>query len=84
MPTPMPAAGVFNVTLSNITANGDIHVRVFRLNPNTTLTELGNSTLTGVTSQSVSVGVSAGQAIFVWVYGFNFAEGFYDMTVSLT
>ncbi|MCI0456209.1 MAG: SBBP repeat-containing protein [Gemmataceae bacterium] len=80
----MPTGGVFNVTLPIIVAGGDIHVRVFRLNPNSTLTELGNSTLINSSTQSVSVGVAAGQTLFVWIFGFNSAEGFYNMTVSLT
>jgi hypothetical protein len=82
----MSAAGTFNVNLTNIQAGGgDLHVRVFGWNSNGTLAELGNSTLVGGAAiQGTSVAVGAGQQIYVWVYGFNFAVGSYNMTVSLT
>ena len=54
------------------------------LAPNSTLPELGSSTaVVGFSSQGVSVPVSAGQQVYVWVYGFNFAQGSYDLTVGL-
>jgi hypothetical protein len=82
----MSAGGTFTVSLTNISAGGgDIHVRVLRLNADNTLTELGNSTrVGGFSSQQVSVGVNAGDEIYVWVYGFNFALGTYDMAVRLS
>jgi hypothetical protein len=33
--------------------------------------------------QSVSVQANAGDQLFVWVYGYNFAVGTYNLTVSL-
>jgi hypothetical protein len=83
----MGASGTFTVSLTNINAGGgDLHVRVFRLNAaNDTLTELGNSTqVGGFSSQQVAVGVNAGDEIYVWVYGFNFALGTYNLSVSLS
>ena len=81
----VPTGGVFNVALNNILSNGDLHVRVFFLNSNSTLSEVANSTAVGgFTSQGTSVGVAAGQTLFVWVFGFNFAEGFYDLTMNVS
>jgi hypothetical protein len=78
-------SGTFTATLSNIQANGgDIHERVFQLMPDNSLQQLGSSTLVGgVSTQTVSVPVQAGAQIFVWVYGYNFALGTYDMTGTL-
>jgi hypothetical protein len=80
----MPQSGVFTATLSNIRSNGDLWVRVFVRNSNGTLTQLADSTLTGgVTTQQAATVVSAGEQIYVWVLGFNFATGLYDMAVTL-
>jgi hypothetical protein len=77
--------GTFNVSLTNISAGGgDLHVRVFRLNGNNTLTELGNGTqVGGFTQQGTSVPVTAGEDIYVWVYGFNFVLGTYDLNCNV-
>jgi hypothetical protein len=78
-------AGTFTATLSNIQAGfGDLHERIFRLLPDNSLQLLGSSTLTGgVATQSVSVQANAGDLLFVWVYGYNFAVGTYNLTVNL-
>jgi hypothetical protein len=79
-------AGTFDASLVNIKANGgDLHLRVFVLNPDDTLTELGNSTLVGgVKTQRVAVNVNAGDEIYVWVFGFNNEVGTYDMTIKFS
>jgi len=81
-----PTAGTFSVSLTNIVANpvsGDLHVRVFNFNPNATLTELGNGTqVGGFTTQGTSVPIAANSIIYVWVYGFNFAQGTYTLNVN--
>jgi hypothetical protein len=78
-------AGTFNVSLTSINAGGgDLHVRVFQQNANGTLTELGHGTLVGgFSQQGASVPVTAGEAIFVWVYGYNFAMGTYDLNCNV-
>jgi hypothetical protein len=76
-------SGTVTVTINNIVSNGDLNTRVFTLNRLGTLIELGSSTLQGVTAQAVSVHVTAGEPLLVWVYGFNHALGTYDMTLDL-
>src|SRR5262249_22471472 len=72
---------VFNIQLATA---GDVHVRVFRL-ANGMQNELGNSTLTrGVTTQTVSVPVNALDQISVWAFGYNHAQAFYALTITLT
>jgi hypothetical protein len=80
------ASGTFTATLSNISASGgDIQERVFTLAGDGSLQELGASTLTGgVATQTVSVPVTVGEPLFVWVFGYNFALGTYSMTVNLS
>jgi hypothetical protein len=77
--------GTFTATLGNIQAGfGDLHERVFRLLPDNSLQLLGSSTLTGtVATQSVTVQANAGDMLFVWVFGFNFALGTYNLNVNL-
>lgn len=78
------SSGTFNVNLSSINSAGDLHVRVYRRVGNV-LVEIASSTQTGsVDSQAAAAGVSAGDEIYVWVFGFNFATGSYDLQVSLT
>jgi hypothetical protein len=73
------------VSLTNISAGGgEVHVRAFHLTGNNTLSELGNGTqVGGFTHQGASVPVSAGDDIYVWVFGFNFALGMYDLSVNV-
>jgi hypothetical protein len=77
-------SGTFTSTVSNIAASGgDLNERVYTL-INGNLFQLGSSVLLGgVTTQQVSVPVTAGEPIYVWVYGFNHALGTYTLTVSL-
>ena len=72
-----------NLNISQMLSGSDLHVRVYTL-VNGALVELGSSRRTGgVSSQSVSVSVAAGQQLFVSVYGFNFAQGAYDLELNL-
>jgi hypothetical protein len=79
-------SGTFSVTIDYKTFDGlpgDLHMRVFTLDRNNNLVQLGASLSIGVTRQRVSVTVTRGQPILVWVYGFDGAEASYDMSVSL-
>lgn len=64
-------------------ATGDLNIRVFTVKADGTLVQVGSSRNVGVTSQRVGVkGLLPGTPILVWVYGFDFATGTYDMTVG--
>lgn len=79
-------SGTVTVSLNNIqTLNGgDLHLRIFKL-VNGTLVDLGSSTLTGgVSTQAVTFAAEAGAEYFVWVYGFNFEQGLYDMDIKFS
>ncbi len=82
----VPSGGVFDVNLTEIHAGGgDIHVRVFRLNGDDTLTEIANSLqVGGFSTQGASAAVGPNTTVYVWVYGFNFAVGAYNLNVNLT
>jgi hypothetical protein len=79
-----PVAGTFSVTIGNIHANGgDLWLRVFRLNTNGTLTDIADSThIGGVSTQSTAVVIPPGSVIYVWVFGFNFAQGSFDLDLN--
>src|SRR5207248_503516 len=79
------ASGTLTVALSNIQSAGDLQFRIYNVNGNGTLSQIAAGTNLGhLTSQAAGVNVSAGQSIIVYVSGFNFAVGSYDMTVALT
>ena len=82
----MGSGSAFHAVLTGIQAGGgDIHIRVFRRNGNNTLSEIGSSIQTGgFPSQGVTVAVSPGQEVYVWVFGFNYATGTYNLSVNLT
>jgi hypothetical protein len=61
---------------------GDIHLRVYR-KVGGALVEIGSSTNINANGQSVNVNVSAGEQIYVWVYGFYFTQGVYDLILRL-
>jgi hypothetical protein len=79
-------ASTLIISLANIITlapGSDLHFRLYVLS-NGALHELGSSRLTGgASSQSLSVSVAAGQQLFLWVYGFNFAQGQYDLELTL-
>jgi hypothetical protein len=76
--------GTFTVAINYKSFDGgDLQLRVFTLNSQGQLIQLGSSRATGVTSQTVSVTVTAGEPLFAWVYGFNHSEASYQMTFSL-
>jgi hypothetical protein len=85
----MGTSGTFTATLSNIQAGGGVfQERIFVLLPDNSLQLLASSPLSAATSQSIAANVSAGQKIFLWVYGVPFqagsgAVGSYDFSVSL-
>ncbi len=77
-------AGTVTVTVNyQPPAGGDLHVRVFTLSGQNALVELGSSLNTGVRTQRVSVAIGAGQPLLVWVFGFDFAQANYDLSVEL-
>jgi len=78
------ASGSFSATIGYLpNGGGDLNMRVFTVDANNTLIQIGASLAQGTTMQSVRVDVPAGIRILVWVYGFNFAEGTYAMNLSL-
>jgi hypothetical protein len=77
-------SGTFTVAINYKSFDGgDLQLRVFTLNSQGQLIQLGSSRATGVTSQTVSASVTAGEPVFAWVYGFNHSEASYQMTFSL-
>jgi len=71
------------VTINYTTFDGgDLHLRVFTLDAQGQLFQLGSSRNTGVRSQTVTVGTTPGQPILIWVYGFNHSEGDYNLTIA--
>jgi hypothetical protein len=76
------ATGVFTASM-NYNSTGDLDLRVYTVDNNNTLILLGSSATTGQSKQSVSVVVPAGAPILIWVYGFNFSQGAYDLTFTL-
>jgi hypothetical protein len=76
--------GTFMVSIAYKSFDGgDLHLRVFTLDSQNHLIQLGSSRMIGVTSQSVQVSVTAGEPLLVWVYGFNHSEATFQMTVTL-
>jgi hypothetical protein len=75
-------SGTFRATISYSITGGDLQLRVYGLMDGQ-LVQLGSSLNTGVTTQSVAVAVGGGEPVFVWVYGFNGAQGEYSLQVSL-
>jgi hypothetical protein len=82
----VPTGGTFDVNLTNIQAGGgDIQVRIFTVNANGSLSQVASSTLTGgVSIQGAAAPVPPNTSVYVWVYGFNFAQGTYNLNVNLT
>jgi hypothetical protein len=77
--------GTVTVTLDNVQAgSGDMHVQIYKL-ANGVLHQIGASRQVGGSlTQVVTANVAAGTNLMVWVYGYNFSRGIYDLTVSLT
>jgi len=76
--------GTFMVSIAYKSFDGgDLHLRVFTLDSQNHLIQLGSSRMIGVTSQTAQVSVTAGEPLLVWVYGFNHSEATYQMTVTL-
>ncbi len=75
--------GVFTVSM-NYNSTGDLHMRLYTVDANNTLVPLGLSTATGLSKQIITALIPQGMPILIWVYGFNFAQGAYDLTLSMT
>ena len=57
---------------------------MFTVNSANTLVPLGESETTGQNQQSVTTAVLANEPILIWVYGYNFAQGYYSLTFQLS
>jgi Beta-propeller repeat len=81
----MLQSGTLTGSLNNIQASGgDLQLRVYRKNSNNTLTQIGNAALAGgLSTQSGSMVVNAGDQLYLYVYGYNYATGFYDLGLAL-
>jgi hypothetical protein len=80
-------SGSLAVTVADIATmhGGDLHQRVFRLDPGNVMTELGGSQLVGgYKTQSTVIDVTAGERYLIWVYGFNFEQGNYTLQLNLS
>jgi hypothetical protein len=76
-------SGTLTVRVDDVPSpRGDLNLRVFTLGPTGSLIQLGASTATNTQTQSVTVRVSAGQPIFLWVYGAD-ANAFATYTLNL-
>jgi hypothetical protein len=76
-------SGTFTVHIDyQSTTGGDLNMRVYEL-VNGMLVQLGKSTSLGVTSQQVSVPVTAGEPLLVYIYGFDHADATYTLKDSL-
>jgi hypothetical protein len=79
------APGTFDVKINyQSPTGGDLNMRVYTLDSLHRLVQIASSRQRGVTSQEVSVRVLQGEPLFVWVYGFNHAQGNYDLTATLS
>jgi hypothetical protein len=76
--------GTFSVQIDYTIFSGtDLHLRLFILDSAGILHQLASSRNMNTTTQRVSVGVTPGEQLFAWIYGFNHSQGTYQMTVSL-
>jgi hypothetical protein len=77
------ATGTLTVSMIYQSA-GDLDLRVYTVDSNNTLILLGSGLSTGQSKQSVTTVIGGGMPILIWVYGFDFAQGSYDLTTSLS
>ena len=77
--------GPLTTTIAYIpSGSGDLGLRVYTVDANNTLIQLGASQVLHTTFQQVTIGaVPEGTRILVWVYGFNFAQAAYEMNLTL-
>jgi hypothetical protein len=68
----------------NYQSAGNLDLRVYTVDANNTLILLGSGLTTGQSLQSVSTVIGGGMPILIWVYGFDFAQGSYDLNVTLS
>jgi hypothetical protein len=62
--------------------SGDLHMRMYRLGGDGTLSEIGSSTNVGTTTQEVIAPIQfPDEQILLWVYGFNDAQAGYNLAV---
>jgi hypothetical protein len=61
----------------------DLNIRVFQLDSTGILRQLGAGTQANSNEQTVSFDVTPGMLVFIWVYGFNGAQGNYQLTLNV-
>ena len=77
------STGTLTVSIKYQSA-GDLDLRVFTVDANNTLIPLGSGLSSGQSQQTVTAAIGGGMPILIWVFGFDFAQGSYDLNVSLS
>ncbi len=76
--------GTFTATINYTPLDtGDLNMRLFTVNSQGLLVQLGSSLTLGTTTQTISVFVANGEPLFLWVYGFDRALATYGLTLNL-
>ena len=78
-------SGTFTATIAYVASGaGDLNMRIYAVDANNTLIQLGAGLNLHTTFQQAFVaGVPAGMRLYVWVYGFNFAQASYEMNLKI-
>jgi Subtilase family len=76
-------SGTFSATLNYNIPGGDLNFRLYMLNSFDDLVQIAAGTLLDVSKQTLSAQVSAGERLYLWIYGYNHSEGNYTLGVSL-
>jgi hypothetical protein len=76
-------AGTVSVSLQYTIPGGDLNFRLYTLDANGNLLPIAAGTALGVNDQLASVAVTAGQPLVIWIYGYNHAQGAYNLSVNL-
>jgi hypothetical protein len=78
------ASGTFSARLDYSIPGGDLNFKLFVLGGQNTLEQLAAGTLLDVSQQTLSAPVTAGEKLYLWIYGFNHSQGNYNLTVTLS
>jgi hypothetical protein len=76
-------SGTYSATLNYSIPGGDLNFKLYALNAQHILQQLAAGTNLNVSSQMLSAPVSAGETLYLWVYGYNHSQGDFTLTVSL-
>ncbi len=77
------ATGTLTVSI-NYNSAGDLDLKVYTVDANNTLIPIGASVTTGQSKQTVTTVIGGGMPILIWVYGYDFAQGSYDLNTTLS